>query len=54
VARLQILLDFVHQVAAVDPALALVPEVMMGVANREIGLKNVFLDLSQPSVVRRH
>ena len=50
----QVLLDLVHQVAPLDPPLAVIPEVMVRVADRQVGLDRRFPDLRQPCVVRRH
>ena len=45
--------ELVEQIARLHAALAELPEVMMGVADRQVGLEHVLLDLAQPGLVRR-
>ena len=46
--------ELVEQVAPVGPPLAVVPEVMMRIADRQCRIDGLFPDLSQPGVVRCH
>jgi len=55
VAAIQILEDFVHQVALGDRAArAKVPQVVVRIADRELGVQNFLGDQAQPFVIRRH
>ena len=53
-AAAYILEDFVQQVTWLDPFVLEIPQMMMRVADRQVGFKGVFGDLGKPFVIRPH
>ena len=54
VPGLQVALDLVHEIARFDPPFATIPQMVVGIADGEIGLQRLLLDLFEPFVVRCH